>query len=717
MAALLTLPLASQDRRPNLSLTKVPAGQRIVIDGELEEAAWASAATLSPLTQVDPEEGARPTHPTVVRLCYDQDHIYLAFECRDDPDQVRGRIMRRDARLDADDRIEFWFDTFDDRRFGYWFQIGAGGSKGDALMGGGRFNKSWDGIWHGRSRITDDGWVAEVAIPFKTLAFKAGGRTWGFNLKRMRAINDEESRWASPLVAHYFFSLTQGGTISGFDGIRQGIGLDVVPFFKASALRNRTLGKHTSMLGDAGLDASYRLSPSINLRMTYNTDFAETEVDERQTNLTRFPLFFPEKRDFFLEDSGMFEFGAPSRRGADVIPFFSRRIGRDDKGAAVPIIVGAKLTGRTDNWNFGVLEVYQDENTDSDGKYSDDRSLSVTRVTRNIGKESSVGMIATIGSPTGSGEAATVGLDFHIGDSTAFGAGAGYDIYGWWLGSFTGGAAGDDNAYGLSLRFSSREWRAAFSETDVEEDFDPALGYVRRRGIRKHRLSTQYTWRAKNGSLLRRYETRLSPTVYTTEQGSKDSWSVPLKLGELTFASDDSFSYEIHRIHERLREDFEIEDGVIIGPGDYTSTQHVFELETAKSRWGYVGAEARFGDFYTGNLTSYGVEPTLIFGSLLSVSVAYEENHVSLNEGNFTTRRMSGRIDFAASPQLTWRNLVQYDGDSKNLSAQTRVRWILEPGQEVFLVGLYGWEKADHDSPLVPTTQEIALKLQYTIRF
>lgn len=715
----LAMPLVSQDRSWSLDLKKLPAGQKIVIDGQIDEAAWRSASRLSPLTQVDPVEGARPSHPTKVRICYDQDQIYLAAECEDDPDLVRGRIMRRDARLDPDDRVEFWFDTFHDRRFGYWFQVGAGGSKGDALVGGGNFNKSWDGIWHGRSQITDSGWQVEVAIPFKTLAFKAGGRSWGFNFRRRRAVTDEESRWARPLVAYHFFSLTQGGVLRGFDGIRQGVGLDVVPFFKTSASRDRRIGKHTSALGEAGLDASYRLSPSINLRVTYNTDFAETEVDERQTNLTRFPLFFPEKRDFFLEDSGLFEFGVPRRRERprEVIPFFSRRIGRDSGGEAVPIIYGGKLTGRTDDWNFGVLQVYQDEHTDRDGKYSDDRGLGVMRVTRNIGKESSVGMIATVGSPTDTGEAATTGADFHIGDSAAFGAGSGYDIYGWWLSSMTGGVGGDDNAYGLRVQYQSREWRLSFTETDVEADFNPELGFVRRRGVRQHRLSARYTWRSQSGSLLRRYESRFTPEVTTTERGSKDTWSVPLRLGEFTFASEDMVSYEIERTHERLRENFEIADGVILGPGDYTSTNHVFELETNKSRWMYLNAKARFGDFYSGNLTGFEVEPTLILGSHVNVALGYEENHVALNEGKFTTRLMSGRFDIATSPELTWLNLLQYDGDSRNLSAQSRLRWIYQPGQEIFLVGLYGWDKVNHESPLLPTTQEVALKVQYTVRF
>ncbi len=705
----------AQQKTWEVAITKRPKGQPIVIDADLRDPAWASAVQLGPLTQVDPDEGARPTHPTIVRLMFDRDRLYIAVECREAKGEVRGRLMQRDANLSPDDRVEFWFDTFNDRRFAYWFQIGAGGSKGDALIGGGGFNKSWDGIWYGKSKITESGWQAEIAIPFKTIAFKEGADTWRFNLRRQRKANDEEDRWAVPLVAYQFFSISQGGLITGLTGIRHGVGLDVVPYAKVSTSRDRRTGKHATRNGDAGLDLSYRLSPALNLRLTYNTDFAETEVDARRTNLTRFPLFFPEKRDFFLEDAGLFSFGVSGRRPT-LIPFFSRRVGRDDKGTAVPIIAGAKLTGRVDDWNLGLLSVYQDDHTDSAGKFSDQRALSVMRVSRNIGRESSVGMLATSGRPTDPGNAYTAGFDFHYGDSSAFGPGHDIDINGWWLGSFIDGPGGDAAAYGLQADYDSKEWDVSVTTNHVEKDFLPELGYVRRTGVREHRSRAQRTWRFQD-FCIRRLEMMVYPRVTTNEAGGKDSWLVFVKPMEVTFASDDSIGYDVRREFWRLPEGFDIHDEITIPATDYYFTTHSVELETSEKRWIFTKAEVKFGGFYSGNKTTIEFSPTIILGPMVHVGIGYEQNNVNLDEGQFTTHTWSGRVDVSFSPDLSWKNLVQYDSDSKNLSAQTRVRWILEPGQELFLVGLYAWEKADHGAPFVPTTQESALKVLYTIRF
>ena len=708
--------VSSPQRNWNLQLTKLDAGDRIVVDGYLDEAAWQKAAKLGPLTQVDPIEGAKPTQPTEVRMCYDRDHLYLSVLCHDEPENVRGRMMQRDARLEPDDRVEWWLDTFQDRRFAYWFQIGPGGSKGDALLGGGRFNKSWDGIWEGEARVTSKGWQAEIAIPFKTLSFRAGADTWRFNFARKRRVNDEEDRWAEPNVAYRFFSLAQGGTITGFEGIRQGVGLDVVPYVKGGAGRDRTTSKHTSITGDAGLDVNYRITPALNMRLTFNTDFAETEVDTRQSNLTRFPLFFPEKRGFFLEDAGVFEFG-PSSRRPRLTPFFSRRIGRDDEGAAIPILVGAKLTGRVDDWILGFLDVFQDDHVDSDGKASDDRSLAVIRVNRHIGQESSVGFITTLGRPTDPGAALTTGIDFKVADSRAFGAGKGFEIDGWWLGTQLAGPGGDGHAYGLKAEYDSKNWQFELGETHIEKDFAPKLGFVRRTGIREHRLEAGYTWRSEDGDLLRRWSTRVIPTLLTTEQGADDMWRVWYQVGEFTFRSDDQISWSIRREHERLRDTFEIADGVVIPIGSYDWTQNSFRFQTASARWAYLRGELRFGGFYNGNITSYELEPTLILGKHVQVAAGYEQNHVVLDQGRFTTHLYNARLDISFSPDVSLKNFVQYDTDSKNLGAQSRLRWIHEPGRELFLVGLYGWERAASGAPFVPTTQELALKVFYTLRF
>ncbi|MHC4895953.1 MAG: DUF5916 domain-containing protein [Planctomycetota bacterium] len=692
--------LAAQ--KPSVAPTRLTKAQKIRIDGRFLEPAWQGAAELGPLTQVDPIEGAKPAKPTRVRFCYDADHLYLAIECSDDPKKVHARLMERDIRLDPDDRVEFWIDTFNDQRFAFWFQIGAAGAKGDALLAdsGSSFNKSWDAIWYAKTRITSKGWQAEIALPFKTLAFKEDLTEWGFNLVRERKANDEEDRWASPLVAYSFFTLTEGGKLTGLTGMRQGLGIDVVPYTKGRLTRERLdTDDDYHRLGDVGGDIRYRITPALDLRLTVNTDFAETEVDDRQINLTRFPLFFPEKRDFFLEDAGVFEFGPQERGRNDLIPFFSRRIGLDEDGEEIDLLAGAKLTGRAGDWNIGALTVLQDDHNDVPEK-----GLGVLRTSYNLGGENAVGMIVTGGQPTARGDAYTAGVDFRFGSSRAFGEGRALSVWGYW-------------AYGLQAQYDSTEWNHLLSAKSFDTDFDPKLGFVRRTGIIEYRWRTRYTWRNQEGGLLRSFSTRVVPRIVTTEGGSKDTWDVGMRWFELTFDSDDSIEFETRRGFERLRENFEIQTGIVIPTGDYNFLRHAVEFRTAERRAFNLDVELEWGEFWSGNITTWEVSPTWLINKYVQVSGAYRDDNVHLDEGDFTSRIVEGRVDLQFSPFVSWNNLVQFDNDSDVLSFQSRFRWIFEPGSELFLVGLYGWQKGPDDDTFRPDNQDLSLKVQYTFRF
>ena len=373
------------------------------IDGKLDDAVWQAAREAGELTQVEPNVGPPCSERTDIRFLHDSDHLYLAVRCYDGaPEHILSTTSERDARLEVDDHVELYFDTFHDGRNAFFFQLNAAGSNGDALIAnnGAHFNKPWDGIWEGRATIDAQGWSAEFAFPFKTLNFKEGGTTWGFNLLRHLGRQREDARWANANRDFSFFSVFHAGELRGLEGMEQGIGLDIVPFFVAHERNDRVAGDK-DLIGKPGLDLFYKLTPSLTFSLTLNTDFAETDVDERQINLTRFPLFFPERRDFFLQDAGLFQFGD----GA-VIPFFSRRIGLDASRQEVPILVGAKLTGRAGAYGIGVLDVRTDDTSTLDGQ-----NLFATRVTKDVGEESKIGMIVTNGYPTGAGDNTVYGLD------------------------------------------------------------------------------------------------------------------------------------------------------------------------------------------------------------------------------------------------------------------------------------------------------------------
>jgi hypothetical protein len=330
----------------------------IVIDGMLDEPAWQNAATMGELVQREPEAGARPTEITEVRLPHDDSYLYIGVVCFDsEPGAVIGTQMGRDASLDDDDRIEILLDTFHDRRNAFYFATNPAGALVDGLIVENRdLNLDWDAIWTVRTARTRQGWTAEFAMPFKSLRFRGGQPTWGFNFSRTIKRKIEEDRWVGARLDLEFLQASEAGEITGLGNVSQGIGLDIRPFITTNSLRDETMGR-TTTTGDPGLDVFYNVTPNLKLSATFNTDFAETEVDARQINLTRFPLFFPEKRSFFLENAANFSFsdtGFGFRNGdRAVMPFFSRRIGllvcdKTQRGASggdrQPQIVGTRAS-------------------------------------------------------------------------------------------------------------------------------------------------------------------------------------------------------------------------------------------------------------------------------------------------------------------------------------------------------------------------------------
>ena len=383
----------TQEGRPFLEAVRTDTPPRI--DGLLEEDVWRTAARSYHFLQLVPVEGASPSERTEVHLLYDSDNLYLAVRCHDrNAGEIITTQMERDARLDPDDRVEIVLDTFHDQRFAYFFQINAGGAKGDGLISPGSFSKAWDGIFEAAASLDEGGWSAEFAIPFKTVSFRPGGSVWGLNFARYIRRRNEVVQWSLPSQDYRLFHLPAADEIRGLVGLDPGLGLDVNPFLAWTWFHDRSSGRRYSRI-DLGLDAFLRLTEGTTASLTVNTDFADTEVDSRQVNLSRFPLFFPEKRDFFLHDTSIFDFSDFSQSRRDILPFFSRRIGLSSEEGEVPILAGIKVTGREGPFNAGLLDVQTDEKGDLDRE-----NLLVARASMNIGEESSAGFIYTHGDPT-----------------------------------------------------------------------------------------------------------------------------------------------------------------------------------------------------------------------------------------------------------------------------------------------------------------------------
>lgn len=696
----------------------VPARSEITLDGTLDEPAWTAAPPIGQLVQREPRPGVPATEATVVKLLYTRHTLYIGVICFDsEPHRIIGTQMARDADLSADDRIEILIDTFHDRRNAFYFATNPLGALVDALITeNGQLNKEWDAIWDVRVRRLSDGWSAEFAIPFKSLSFRRGQSVWGFNVSRTIKRKLEEDRWAAPRLDVRFFQVSEAGDIvfqetpaDGAPQMEQGRGLDIRPFITGRWFHTNPSG-HTATTAKGGVDIFYNLTPNLKLTTTLNTDFAETEVDARQINLTRFPLFFPEKRAFFLENAGVFTFSNIRR---DIIPFFSRRIGLL-RGQEVPIMAGTKLTGKVGRYDVGALLVRTRETNLVEAK-----NFVVARVKRNIFKQSYVGGLLTSGDPAHPTTSRTYGTDVRLATSNFLGRARNFEVTAYWLKTSTEGLADRDQSFGFGVAYPNDLWSVRLSWRQIDEHFRPALGFVPRTNVRKLFLGLDFSPRPKRFLHLRQMFHQLRYIRYTRLDDDRvETWRLFTAPINWQFNSGDRMEFNYVPTFERLVEPFEISPGVILAPGQYRFTRWRVEVGTASKRPWQVKGTWWFGGFWSGR--SDQIETTFRYKMAPHLQLSAETNQTfaRLPEGRFVARIFSLRADYSVSPFLTFFNLVQFDNASRNLGWQSRVRWILQPGNELFIVFNQGWVQDERGGFRFRTTDsKLAVKFQYTFRF
>ncbi len=698
---------ASAQSTMRASVTPVTA--RIVIDGRLDEAEWTTATPIPELLQREPHEGQPATEKTEVRLLYDSANLYIGVKCYDsEPTRIIGTQMARDGDLGADDRIEILIDTFRDRRNAFYFATNPAGALVDGLIIENReLNKNWDAIWNVRVRKTDSGWDAEFEIPFKSLTFREGVSTWGFNISRQIKRKIEEDRWASPRLDINFFQVSDAGEISGFDQLEHVAGFDFRPF--VSGRSASTAGDSPTVLtGKAGFDAFYKLTPNLKLSATTNTDFAETEVDGRQINLTRFPLFFPEKRAFFLENTGVFAF---SNLGNDLIPFFSRGIGLVS-GVEAPILTGAKLTGTADAYDVGVLDVQTRDSLAGDGK-----NFFVGRVKRKFLAQSYIGGLFTNGNPSGSDNARTYGADLRLATSHFGGSRRPlfFDAYGVRATPYKS----NNNAVGVSLNAPSDLLPLTVNVRQTEGGFTPALGFVSRSNVRSVSISTEFSPRPKHYLNVRQMFHELNVSRFVRlDKGQVESWRVFSAPVNYTMNTGDRYEFNYAPQFERLFAPFEIAPGVVLPQGKYRFTRWRSEFGTASKRPWQVMATWWFGTYWSGHADEVNTSVNYKPSARVLTNFSLNQTFATLREGSFVARIATLRVNYSISPLVTLFNLVQFDNESRNLGWQSRVRYIVRPGNEIFLVFNQGWiQDASGGFNVRPGDRNIASKIQYTFRF
>ena len=691
------------------------------IDGVLDDEIWEMAAVISDLHQFNPVDQGTPTERSEFYIAYNERFFYIGARLYDsNPDAISARQLVQGSNLGFDDAFEFILDTFNNGRTGYHFQVNPNGIRQEGVFENpNSLNRDWSGIWQVESRIDEQGWTAEVAIPFNTLNFDPNQEEWGFTVARTIARKREDVAWSS---FNRNINPTTTGLLYGIRDIRQGVGLDIIPSMAMARSENHVAGT-TNDRYDPSLNVFYKITPNLTGALTFNTDFSATEVDNRQVNLSRFSLFFPEKRDFFLQDVDIFSFGGLGGGGGgrnfgggqNAIPFYSRRIGLNPRtGQPVDIDAGLKMTGRVGEWNVGALAVQQGDSAGLDGQ-----SVFVGRASVNVLGESSLGAIFTYGDPNSEIDNALAGVDFRY-QNTRFSDTHTLNGDFWYQQTDTENLNGDDKAFsaGMSLNTQGNGFGGTVGYDYVGEDYNPALGFANRRGIESVNFGGSGRYFLRNHPLIRVVNTFMrgdyTRTLDTGEMQSQDwFW----RIVNLNTHIGDQIGFGINQNREGLERDFEIRPGIVIPAGDYRFGGYHFQYSMSNQRLFSPGFQVNVGDFYNGERKRINTSVEWRPNSHLFLSVGYDYQDISLPAGDFNVRLISANANYAFNSKWSWINLIQYDNASQNVGVNSRLRWNPQAGEDLYLVINYNFDSDGVFTGLNPEQSEIALKYTKTFRF
>jgi len=702
--------LAASAAAQEPSVTAGPAEVGIVLDGVLDEPAWEHAGVISDLTQQDPEPGKPTPYTTRIAVLADGDTLYFGVTAVDpEPAKIAVHTLQRDSDMAGDDTVALVLDTFGDGRTGYLFRVNAGGARQDGLISGAQeISLDWDGIWDARVRRTAAGWTAEIAIPARSLRFRPGLERWGFNVERFVARDRLTLRWAGATLDANLSDLKRTGRLAGVSGLRQGLGLSFAPYTLGRADDERTAPVREK--GEAGFDLSYNLTPGLGAVLTANTDFAETEVDARQINLTRFPLFFPEKRPFFLEGSNLFEFSYGLSES--LIPFYSRRVGLVS-GRAVPIDEGLKVLGRAGPWAIAALDVET-----GDDPAAPRENLFAGRLTYDVDEHLRVGGLATRGDPTGARDNAFGGLDavwrtssFHGDKNLVFAA--------WGARSAGDLPPGRDTGWGLTAAYPNDLWDLSLAVKEFGEALDPALGFLPRPGRRRYDGGMAFQPRPREDGpfgWVRQFFFELYPYRVDRLDGTTESWRVFMAPFNVRTRSGEHLEANWAPQFERLDAPFEVASGVVIPPGAYHFNRFRVEAQSSEARAWSVGSTFWFGEFFAGHLTQWESFVNWTAGpGRLRFELSAENDFGYLPEGDFIQRLLQLKTLYAFSPDLLLSAFTQYDSESRGLGLNSRLRWTIRPGRDLFLVWNRNWRRLPRPADRFETeADQVAVKLRWT---
>ena len=674
-------PIAPSAAAERLTATAVRVETPPAIDGVLDDDAWRNAPIHNGFLQADPQEGQPATEATEVRLVYDDQALYVGVVLHDsDLSRIVTTDTRRDADLNQQDSFLMVFDTFHDLQNGFVFGTNAAGVEYDAqIRNQGGATTSWDGTWEVRTAVADASWVAEFRIPLRTLRYGPPPQRWGLNFRRHVPRHRETSYWA-PLPRIYDLSrLSSAGELRSLE-LPAPRNLKVLPYVVSSANRDFTRMPDATVKGDWGLDAKVGITPGLNLDLTYNTDFAQVEVDTQQINLTRFNLRFPEKRAFFLENSGLFDVGM----GNEIDLFFTRRIGLDEDGNLVPIVGGGRLSGRVGRLNVGVLNMQTDERGTLAGN-----NFTTARLNQELGNRSSLGVMLVNRTATGSlaGEDdwnRTWGLD------GALGIGERASVSGFAARTETPGlGAQREYTYNMNFNYQDGQHRALVEYGVTGEGFNPEVGFRQQSGgYRRYRAGIFETLRQNRirglgfRELLphlwyRRYERLDDGRLINAELHADFYWD---------WQNGNYISTGLMGTWEGLDLPFQIYPGVIVPPGEHGGLRYSSEMYTDRRRWIFGRVEWNIGRFLTGTENSPTFQTTIRAGGRFTLDSTWAHRTIRLPQGSFRTNLGNMRVTYNFTPLIFMQSLLQYNDRTERWSTNLRLHWLRSGATGLYVV-------------------------------
>ena len=715
-------PQSNTDSEKRAIITKQISENKIEIDGLLNEPEWKMVLPAKDFIQRDPIQGSPATEKTEVYVIHDKENLYIGAILFDsNPDGILAYQKRRDQSLRTDDRFMWILDTFLDGRTGYFFEVNPAGLLGDGLIIGGDsywgINKDWNGIWDARVVVIPEGWSVEVVIPFRTLNFDPNLDTWGINFQRTVRRKNEDMKWEGFERNKKITQPIHAGYLKGLKNLTQGNGLEFKPYF---SLKNQEMNMVKDNFNDIGFDVSINITSGLKASLTYNTDFAEAEVDQRRVNLTRFPLRYAEKRGFFLEGAGVYSFSPRN----DVTPFFSRRIGLSD-GEQIPINYGGRLSGQIGNYEIGVIQAQTNSKGDIAGE-----NFTVARVKRAFFKQSYFGLVYTDRSSR------TMEPDSNELDQSLFGAD---------LELKTSEFMGDKNLQfqtffvhhtapyskpelsisdlsvrGFRITYPNDIFRSHVSYREFGNNYNPAVGFGRRNGFKRIQPSFSYHPRPERYDFIRQVEFGIQYEFMTDLENKMLKKQTTITPFNIRFESQDQLSAKIVSLIEYLDQPFTIYEDITIPIEEYSSEELQVKFETSEKRMLSTEFEYQTGDFWNGQKQTIKTQISVKPFSGFNIQTEYEKNTVKLSGKSFNTELYNFELGIYPTPRTAIFSNLQYDNVSDALGLFAKLQHTIRPGSDFYLVYTHNWISLSDqifDFDLMTVSKVSSLKINYSLRF